>query len=117
MIAKHSSGAEIFHLVVLWRTRSVSVDVVDLIEGHACIGESVAYAVGDRNPVRFGTGTMESVCQFAAAGDHAQDLRAARLRGVQALQHERPGTFSHHESLPVLRKGLRCATRVVVVSR
>src|SRR5713101_9150128 len=101
MIAKHGGGAEIFHLVVLWRTRSVSVDVVDLIEGHTCIDESVADAIGNRNPVRFGTSTMESVCQYAAAGDHAQDLRAARLRGFQTLQHH---TFSHHESLPVLRK-------------
>jgi len=89
MIAKHGSGAEIFHLVVLRRTRSVSVDVVDLIEGHACIGESVAYAVGDRNPVRFGTGTMESVCQFAAAGDHAKifaprDCAASRLSSTSA---------------------------------
>src|SRR5260370_27847484 len=98
MIAKNGGGAEIFHLVVLWRTGSVSVDVVDLIEGHACIGESVADAIGDRNPVRFGTGTMESVRQFAAAGDHAQDFRAAPLPRVPALQHERARTLSPHES-------------------
>src|SRR5258708_20412610 len=97
MIAKNGGGAEIFHLVVLWRTGSVSVDVVDLVEVHACIGESVADAIGDRNPVRFGTGTMESVRQFAAAGDHAQDLRAARLPAVQPPHHERTRTFSHHE--------------------
>src|SRR5258708_21872807 len=31
MIAKNGGGADIFHLVVLWRTGSVSVDVVDLV--------------------------------------------------------------------------------------
>ena len=44
--------------------------------------------------------------QFAAAGDDAEDLGAARDRGFIALQHQRAGAFRHDEAVAVLRERL-----------
>ena len=60
-------------------------------------------------PSGLGAGAVESVRQLAAAGDHAEDFRTARVRGLEAFQHQRAGAFRHHESVAVLRKGLDAA--------
>jgi hypothetical protein len=70
---------------------------------YSYIREGVAEAIGNRNAVRLWTGPMESISHFAEPSDHAQDPRAVRLHGCQALQNKRAGTFGHHETLPVFR--------------
>ena len=39
--------------------------------------------------------------------DDAEDLCAARRRGLEAFQHERAGAFGHDEAVAVLGEGLR----------
>ena len=45
--------------------------------------------------------------QLAAALDHAENFGAARLRGLEAFQHQRAGAFRHHEAVAVLGERLR----------
>ena len=44
---------------------------------------------------------------LAEAFDHAEDFRAARLRVLEAFQHQRAGPFRHHKAVAVLRERLR----------
>ena len=58
---------------------------------------------------------MERVGQFAAAGDDAEDLGAARDGGFVAFQHQRAGAFRHHEAVAVLRERPDRRLRRIVV--
>ena len=106
MIAEHDRGGVVFHLVVFRRRGAVRVDVVDLFRLDAGIGQRLAHAADDRLAVRAGAGAVEGVGQFAAAGDDAEDLGAARRGGLIAFQHQRAGAFGHDETVAVLRERL-----------
>ena len=49
--------------------------------------------------------------------DHAEYFRSARLRMLEAFQHQRAGAFRHHEAVAVLGEGPRRALRIVVAGR
>ncbi len=93
------------------------VDVVDLLRRHPGIRERIAHAADDRLAVGARAGAVERVGKLAASGDHAQDLRAARGSGFEALQHQRAGAFGHYEPVAVLRKRLRGLMRRIVLRR
>ena len=60
---------------------------------------------------------MEGVGQFAAAGHHAEDRRAAGDRGLVAFQHQRAGAFRHDEAVAVLGERLGRGLRRIVLGR
>ena len=47
---------------------------------------------------------MEGIGEFAATGEHAENGRAARDRGLIAFQHQRAGAFRHDKTVAVLRE-------------
>ncbi len=55
--------------------------------------------------------------EFAAAGQHAQDLGAARGRGFIALQHQRAGALGHDEAVAVLGEWPGGRMRGIVAGR
>ena len=104
MFAEHDGGGVVFHLVVFRRRGAVRVDMVDLLRLEAGIGQRLAHAADDRLAVRARAGAVERVGQLAAAGQHAEDLRATGNRGLIALEHQRAGAFGHDETVAVFRE-------------
>src|SRR6185436_2089064 len=116
-LSKHRRNAEIFHLVVLGGAGAMRVDVVDVLGQEPGILDGAADASDDRLAVGARAGAVERVRHLAAAGENAEDVRAARDGGIVALEHERGGAFGHDEAVAVLGKRLCRRLRRIVRCR
>ena len=78
---------------------------------------ALLHAADDRLAVGTRPGAVKAVGKLAAAGDDAEDVGAARRRGIIALQHQGAGTFRHDEAVAVLGERLCRRLRRVVLHR
>ncbi len=58
---------------------------------------------------------MEGIGEFAASGQHAENRRAARNRGLIAFENQCAGTLGHHKAVAVLRKRFGRRLRRIVL--
>ena len=82
----------------------MGVDVVDLIRRHAGVRQRLLDAADDRFAVGARSGAMKGIGELAAAGQHAEDRRAARHCRFIAFEHQRARAFRHDEAVAVLRE-------------
>ena len=114
-LAEHGGDAQVFHLVVLRRAGAVRVDVIDVLGRDAGVRERIVHAADDRLAVGARSRAVEGVRHLAAAFEHAEDFRAARLCGFEAFQHQRAGALRHDEAVAILGKRLGGALRRIVM--
>src|SRR5690606_12513794 len=104
------------HLVVLRRRCSVSVDIVDLIDGHPRIRDGGTYGTNCWRAIRLRARTMKIIGLFATSAKDAKNLRAAAKCSLQRLQHQSSCAFGQNETAAILGKRLRGLFREIVLS-
>src|SRR5581483_2035463 len=92
-----------------WRDWSSDVCSSDL-----SICDGVGDASDDRLSVRTRPCPVKRIRHLATTLYYAQDFRTARLCGLVALKHQRPGTFSHDKTVAIFRKRFCCRMRDIV---
>ena len=99
------------------RRGRVRVDVADLGRLDARVVDRGPHRAGRALAGRVGLGHVRRVGRHAVADQLGVDLRAARLRALELLEHDRAGGLAHHEPVAVGVERPRGALRVVVAPR
>ena len=104
MLTKHGLDGERLNAVVHARARAVGVDVVNVVEAKARVGECQTDA--RRCPPAFGVrvGDPIGIGGRAVADQLAMDVGAAPLRVLQFLQHHHGRPLAEHEAVAVVVK-------------
>jgi hypothetical protein len=95
----------------------VRVYVIDVVGRQPGIRQCIADAADDRFAIRTGTRAVEGVRHLAGAFHHAQNPGAARLRRLQAFQHQSAGALGHDKAVAVFGERLGGALRRIIRRR
>ncbi len=99
MVAEHLLDRHRLGAVIELRRAGVRVDVINLFRREAGISERIPHRANARFAARQRRGHVEGVVVQTVTEHFRQNVRAALLRMLQLLDHERRGAFSHDESV------------------
>ena len=99
------------------RRGAVRVDVADVLRLDAGVGERHRQRPGRVLAGRVGVGDVVRVGRDAVAEQLGVDLRPARLRVLELLDHDHPGRLAHHEAVALAVERPRAALGIVVAPR